>query len=406
MDKKNDQVVSLPGLDSLEGIQYAGYASIYGKENPKPEGAKDEALFYWFVGASDYEYRPTVIWTNGGPGSSSFWGFFLENGPYEIQGTQDKPQLKPREHAWNNFANYMIFEHPLSVTLSFQEQDSDLPQNVAQGIDQYYQALVNFIAMHPEIAKNPIILAGESYAGTYLPLLSKAILNGNKHEGGTHLNLRATILMDAWVNPMVQMATDTTYAYTHGMITKAQKEELDEKYQHNFPGVNEAIKKVCGLYMANIAELADPPFQPVLDYLNRDDVREAIHAKKGTQLTESWSLQISNNYAFGVNDSYADMVLELLKEGLQIIVVSGLNDAKDCNFLGVEAWLNLLDDPVVNNFKQTATTRWTSEDSRQVLGYIQNGGILSWVKVLNAGHLAAMDQPRLINLFLDMCELH
>ena len=225
-------------------------------------------------------------------------------------------------------------------------------------------------------------------------------------EGGTHLNLRATILLDAWVNPMVQMATDTTYAYNHGMITKAQKEALDEKYQHNFPGVNEAIQKICGLYMANTAELADPPFQPVLDYLNRDDVREAIHAKKGTKLTESWSLQISNNYAFGVNDSYADMVLELLKEGLQIIVVSGLNDAKDCNFLGVEAWLNLLDDPVVNNFKKAETTHWTSEDSKQVLGYIQNGGILSWVKVLNAGHLAAMDQPKLINLFLEMCELH
>ncbi len=406
MSKNNDKVVSLPGLDSLEGVQYAGYASIYGKENPKPEGAKDEELFYWFVGVPDYEYRPTVIWTNGGPGSSSFWGFFLENGPYEIKGTQDNPQLKPREHAWNNYANYMIFEHPLSVTLSFQEQDSDLPQNVAQGIDQYYQALVNFIAKHPAIAKNPIILAGESYAGTYLPLLSKAILNGNKHQDGTHLNLRATILMDAWVNPIVQMATDTTYAYNHGMITKAQKEELDEKYQHNFPDVNEAIQNICGLYMANIAELADPPFQPVLDYLNRDDVREAIHAKKGTKLTESWSQKISNNYAFGVNDSYADMVLELLKEGLQIIVVSGLNDAKDCNFLGVEAWLNLLDAPVVKQFKEAGTKRWISEDSKQVLGYIQNGGILSWVKALNAGHLAAMDQPKLINLFLEMCELH
>ncbi|MGZ5018114.1 MAG: S10 family serine carboxypeptidase-like protein, partial [Methylobacter sp.] len=59
-----------------------------------------------------------------------------------------------------------------------------------------------------------------------------------------------------------------------------------------------------------------------------------------------------------------------------------------------------------NNFKKAETTHWTSEDSKQVLGYIQNGGILSWVKVLNAGHLAAMDQPKLINLFLEMCKLH
>lgn len=64
MDKINDKVVRLPGFGNVEGIQYAGYASIYGKENPKPEGAKEEELFYWFVGASDYEYRPTVIWTD------------------------------------------------------------------------------------------------------------------------------------------------------------------------------------------------------------------------------------------------------------------------------------------------------------------------------------------------------
>jgi cathepsin A (carboxypeptidase C) len=127
---------------------------------------------------------------------------------------------------------------------------------------------------------------------------------------------------------------------TTSAISKAQKERLDEKYKYNLANVDQAIKNICGLYMANIAELADPPFQPVLDYLNRNDVREAIHAKKGTKLTESWSQIVSNNYSFGVNDSYADMVLELLKEGLQIIV-SRTHDAKDCNFQA-RGLLNLL----------------------------------------------------------------
>ena len=36
-----------------------------------------------------------------------------------------------------------------------------------------------------------------------------------------------------------------------------------------------------------------------------------------------------------------------------------------------------------------------------VLGYIQDGGLLCRVKVLNAGHMAAMDQPRLIQLIVD-----
>jgi vitellogenic carboxypeptidase-like protein len=81
----------------------------------------------------------------------------------------------------------LIFEHPLSVTLSFVKDARHLPQNARQGNRQLYQALLNFLARHPEVASNPIILAGESYAGTYLPLLAEAILEGNEARGGTYL---------------------------------------------------------------------------------------------------------------------------------------------------------------------------------------------------------------------------
>jgi cathepsin A (carboxypeptidase C) len=33
----------------------------------------------------------------------------------------------------------------------------------------------------------------------------------------------------------------------------------------------------------------------------------------------------------------------------------------------------------------------------EVLGYWQDGGLLSWLKVLNAGHITAADQPLLID---------
>ena len=115
----DDRVHSLPGLDKVTGVQFAGYAPVEGSVNPD---GPDAGLFYWFVGTDDYANRPTIIWSNGGPGSSSFWGFFLENGPYEISypgGYDQAPVVQPRDNAWNQYANYMIFEHPLSVTISF-----------------------------------------------------------------------------------------------------------------------------------------------------------------------------------------------------------------------------------------------------------------------------------------------
>jgi cathepsin A (carboxypeptidase C) len=403
-DTMDDSVTSLPGLDSMQGVQFAGYASIYGAANPKPGPDDDENLFYWFVGTEDYAERPTILWTNGGPGSSSFWGFFIENGPYEIGGTSEQPVLTPRPSAWNNYANYLIFEHPLSVTLSFANDAARLPQDAQQGNRQLYQALLSFIAKHPEVASQPLILAGESYAGTYLPLLAEVILEGNA-TGGTKLDLKLVVLLDAWVNPFVQMAQDTNYAFAHGLISAREKAVLDETYAGaNLANIDSAIQSICGAYMTNIAQQADPPTTLLQDYINRDDVRAAIHVSPHQpQVTQLWSKAIGDLYQSTVNDSYAGTVEELLGNNLHVMVVSGLNDAKDCNFLGTGAWLELLQGDAAYAFKTAPTTQWqaTVEQQTQVLGFIQDGGLLSWVKVRNAGHMAVMDQPLLINLILE-----
>jgi hypothetical protein len=51
-----------------------------------------------------------------------------------------------------------------------------------------------------------------------------------------------------------------------------------------------------------------------------------------------------------------------------------------------------------------ATTKWKSPDGKEVLGFEQNGGQLRWLKVLNAGHLAVLDQPLLIEYILNALE--
>jgi vitellogenic carboxypeptidase-like protein len=390
----DDRVLTLPGLNTpggkVEGVQFAGYMPVAGT---------NAGLFYWFAGNDDYATRPTIIWTNGGPGSSSFWGFVLENGPFEVTYNGDTPTVTARPTAWNQYANYMIFEHPLSVTISF-AKDEEVPKTVEQGMKQYYQALLGFLAKHPEILKNPIILAGESYAGTYLPLLAQLIADGNA-KGGTKIDLIGTVLLDAWVDPWTQMAMDTTYAYTHGIISAAQKETLDKTVQ--LPQVDDEIQKLCGLYMANIAGKGDPPFDSVTKYLNNDDFRKAVHAPRvgpDTTVTLNYSQVVSDNYQAHVNDSYLPVVQYLLESAQQkIIVISGLNDAKDCNYMGTEQWLNKLQGAAADAFKKAGTTMW-KDSANETLGFEQNGGLLRWLKVMNAGHLAVLDQPLLIQYIL------
>ncbi|MEM9546734.1 MAG: hypothetical protein AAGA77_12220 [Bacteroidota bacterium] len=398
----NDRVTSLPGIGELTNVQFAGYSPIVPKDQITDES---ENLFYWFVGTEDYENSPTVIWTNGGPGSSSFWGFFTENGPYEIIDASpnlDPPTVKHRPWAWNNKVNYMIFEHPLSVTLSFAKNDDNVPKTPQKGAEEYYNALQNFLDKHPEIRKNKIILAGESYAGTYLPLIANNIYLANKN-GGSNIDLASVVLLDAWVDPKTQMTMDTQYAYGHGLISKKQKAYLDKKFAGDKSGLNWAIHELCGMYMTNIAQFYDPPFGPVYDYINRDDVRKAIHVDPSApKVTLNWSKTVSDNYAPHIDEPVVKTIDTLLDDaGFTIQVINGLNDAKDCNFLGTEAWLETLTSSAAKKYHEQDQKQWRVPNVNHVLGFVQDGGQLSWVKVLNAGHMAVGDQPAILDIILE-----
>jgi vitellogenic carboxypeptidase-like protein len=269
---------------------------------------------------------------------------------------------------------------------------------VEQGIAQLYQALLNFFDRHPELLKNPLILAGESYAGTYLPLLAQAIVEGNR-KGYPHIDLRQITLCDAWVDPMVQMSMDTAWAFSHGLISAAQKQWLDSTYADRLPEINAAIQQLCGLYMTNTAQQADPPFKPIYDYLNTPAVRKALHIPpEYPKMSKNWSQAIADNYQSRVNDSYRP-VLQALMDGnpdLKVQVISGLNDAKDCNFLGTGAWLDRMQGPAAYAFQSAPARQWTA-GGKEVLGLLQDGGQLSWLKVLNAGHMCVRDQPQLVH---------
>ena len=65
------------------------------------------------------------------------------------------------------------------------------------------------------------------------------------------------------------------------------------------------------------------------------------------------------------------------------------------------AWLDLLTGDRAAAYHAAPRTQWKDADGTTVLGYVQEGGGLTNVVVLGAGHLAAADQPLLIDLIED-----
>src|SRR5687767_11212167 len=121
---------------------------------------------------------------------------------------------------------------------------------------------------------------------------------------------------------------DSTYAFTHGLITQADKEALDRAYNEcriaiaaETPSSKQAydvcgtpkstIEKISGRYLYNLAQAGDPDTGPVTAYLSRAGVRAAIHARPDGEFT-FFSQRIGSNYEIGGQDSYARTVEEVL----------------------------------------------------------------------------------------------
>lgn len=65
----------------------------------------------------DPEDAPVMVWLNGGPGTSSMFGFFVENGPFKVKkrGRIPKLVLRVRKDTWARRHNMLYIDSPVGA---------------------------------------------------------------------------------------------------------------------------------------------------------------------------------------------------------------------------------------------------------------------------------------------------
>eukprot|EP00020_Sapocribrum_chincoteaguense_P005273 CAMPEP_0170752266 /NCGR_PEP_ID=MMETSP0437-20130122/11879_1 /TAXON_ID=0 /ORGANISM="Sexangularia sp." /LENGTH=472 /DNA_ID=CAMNT_0011091329 /DNA_START=11 /DNA_END=1428 /DNA_ORIENTATION=+ len=188
-------ITSLPGQpsDAPPFAQYAGQLVV--------NATAGRSLFFYYAEASsvDPATAPLQVWQTGGPGCSSLLGAFEEMGPWR---PVSNSALAHNPTSWNTIANGLYIESPAGVGFSYSNTSSDyIDVNDTRTADDLVVFLRTFVHdIFPGLAKSPIVLTAESYGGHYNPNLAVAILESNKQNAASPLNLAAVLTGNAWTD--------------------------------------------------------------------------------------------------------------------------------------------------------------------------------------------------------------
>lgn len=210
------RITNLPGLTTQPSFgMYSGYITV--------NGATGRRLFYFVVESqTNPQTDPVVLYLNGGPGCSSLVGLFYENGPFKIRTNMT---LVPNPDSWNKAATVIYLDSPCGTGYSYSTTQGDYHSTDKSTADDEYQFLVQFFLSYPELNNNqPLFLAGEGYAGHYIPMLALRIHNGNI--GTNFINLQGFMIGNPVTDERIDSDTFFRYMYSHVLISKDAYEQV------------------------------------------------------------------------------------------------------------------------------------------------------------------------------------
>ena len=174
--------------DYVKNTMYAGYLDV----------SEEKKFYYWFFHKdTKAEKAPVLLWLNGGPGCSSLMGAGTENGPFQFNDGAVGFKPEENQYAWTKLANVIYLESPGGVGYSIGTKSGPIT-DYQTGVDNK-DAIVSFFKKFPEFAHNDFYIAGESYAGTYIPYTVDAIHTANQN--GANIPLQGWAIGNGCTDP-------------------------------------------------------------------------------------------------------------------------------------------------------------------------------------------------------------
>ncbi|KAL9586049.1 MAG: hypothetical protein Q9212_001139 [Teloschistes hypoglaucus] len=399
--------------------QYSGYLD---------DAANDKHLFYWFFESrNDPENDPVVLWINGGPGCSSLTGLFLELGPAFID---EDLNVVQNPYSWNSNASVIFLDQPVNTGFSY--SSSSVSNTIAAGKD-VYALLTLFFHTFPEYAHQDFHIAGESYAGHYIPVFTSQILKYKKR----NINLKSVLIGNGLTDGLTQYDSYRPMACGDGgwpaVLGKSQCQSMDNALPrcksliescYNSGSVWSCVpasiycnNALIGPYQstgqnpydirvkcAEGTTLCYKQLDWITKYLNQARVLEALGAE--TNGYDSCNFDVNRNFLLAGDwmQPFHRLVPGILEQ-IPVLVYAGDADFI-CNWLGNHAWTEALEWPGQKAFNKvpledlvlTSDYPTTSPEGDKLvrgrkIGEVKSSGNFTFMRLHAAGHMVPLDQP-------------
>ena len=219
--------------------------------------------FYWFFPSQNGKKdAPLVVWLSGGPGASSVFALFTENGPCNFSKGATTPEANP--WSWNKEYNLLYVDQPVQTGFSYDNATEGLldlitgditpggspagnssirgvfasqnTSHTANTTETAAKQFWNFLQAWSDLpyynASAPLALWTESYGGRYGPSFASYIVKQNgliktgSLSSSTHLNLRWLGIVNGCIDLPSQESSYPDFAY--------------DKNPYHIKGINEA----------------------------------------------------------------------------------------------------------------------------------------------------------------------
>ncbi|KAL1918774.1 uncharacterized protein VTP21DRAFT_2796 [Calcarisporiella thermophila] len=436
-----DKVTGLPMANGeAEPESYAGYIKV--REWKAENTTNFASLFYWFFPAEEPKKQdsPLIIWLQGGPGSSSMTGLFLENGPLWVD---HNVLLHRRNSTWSRHYSMLFIDQPVGTGYSYlnkslgslnenfttdykhalTDDEFGQPEYSKEGYVMNQEAVANdllvfmdkFYELHPEQRSRPLYITGESYGGKYVPSFSYAIHRRNeqiKSSNGPQehlIPLAGLAVGNGLTDPLTQVPTHGPHAYYLGLVSPEQRDLIqsltDQVVSHiqaqDFLAARNARNKMFGVFANatgnvnwyDVRRVDQINKRPMLAFLKKPETLQLLHLEGGKKSFGSDNA-VKEEMRFDICKSAARYVELLLQSNhYKVLLYQGAFDYRD----GVASntdWIRALKHDGAEEYKRTDAARklWIGPNGN-LAGYAAKGGKLERVIILCAGHYAPLDQP-------------